>query len=202
MKTSYTTANGRLTFEFDCDSDKAIFSNLARIQEIFEESECGCCKSKSIRFEERHFEDFTYFKMVCTDCNATLDFGQHKNGETLFAKRFEKDDAEKRVSLPNRGWYRYSDRQQPTAAPTTANGQAPKPEQKTDSALAGKHKEILDAYAVITTAERLDQWNKHALGFRFTPQQAAEQSEARAKAIERIQRAAALRKPATAGARP
>jgi hypothetical protein len=37
MKMSYTTPNGRLTFELEADTGKTAFAIVARIQELFEE---------------------------------------------------------------------------------------------------------------------------------------------------------------------
>src|ERR1022692_1171417 len=127
MKVSYVTANARLTFEFESENDKTLVTQLAHIQEVFEEETCGCCKSERIRFDVREFDGNFYYKLLCDDCGATLDFGQHKTGDTLFVKRFEKDTRE---ALPNRGWYQYGKSPEPTptkpatppskpAAPTT-----------------------------------------------------------------------------------
>jgi hypothetical protein len=118
MKVRYQTANARLTFEFESENDRTLVTNLAHIQEIFEESSCGCCKKENIRFDVREFDGNHYYKLLCDDCGATLDFGQHKAGNTLFVKRFEKDTRE---PLPNRGWYLYgkSPEKTPPAPPTS-----------------------------------------------------------------------------------
>lgn len=116
MKVKYVTANARLTFEFESENDKTLVNHLAHIQENFEESTCGCCKSDKIRFDVREFDGNTYYKLLCDACGATLDYGQHKNGNTLFVKRFVKDT---RDPLPNRGWYRYK---------ATEGGSVPSPQ--------------------------------------------------------------------------
>src|SRR5262249_45445505 len=62
-----------------------------------------------------------YFKLFCTDCGATLDFGQHKDAALgIYAKR--KNDAGK---LPNRGWYVYGSQlppQKPNGRPAEVKG--------------------------------------------------------------------------------
>ena len=63
MKATYQTANGRLTFEFEAESNKEMVSQLAHIQEIFEEPACGCCKSDRIRFDLREFDGNKYYKL-------------------------------------------------------------------------------------------------------------------------------------------
>ena len=71
------------------------------IQELFEEPDCGCCQSRNIRCEVRHIDNNSYFKLVCADCTAQLDFGQKKDGKSLFIKRRD----ENKQPLPDRGWY-------------------------------------------------------------------------------------------------
>ena len=106
MKITYTTPNGRLVFETEVVSGKQAFELVAAIQELFEEPECGCCKSVRIRCEVRHVDANAYFKLLCLDCGATLDFGQKKDGKGLFVKRKNEDKQE----LPNRGWYVWTPR--------------------------------------------------------------------------------------------
>jgi hypothetical protein len=125
MKVTYTSANGRLAFEFESETDKKLVTQLAHIQEVFEEPACGCCKSERIRFDVREFDKNLYYKLLCDDCGATLDFGQHKTGDTLFVKRFEKDTRE---PLPNRGWYQYGKSPDPT--PTKPSGPSAPPTPK------------------------------------------------------------------------
>ncbi len=101
MKITYTTANGRLTFEMDVTTGKQAFEVVAAVQELFEEPDCGACKSANIRCDVREFDANKYFKLVCNDCGAQLDFGQHKDGKGLFVKRRGED----KQPLPDRGWY-------------------------------------------------------------------------------------------------
>ncbi len=107
MKVTYTTPNGRLVFELEVASGKQAFEVVGAIQELFEEPNCGCCSSEHIRCEVRHVDDNAYYKLLCLDCGATLDFGQKKDGKHLFVKRRGED----RQVLPNRGWYIYGGQQ-------------------------------------------------------------------------------------------
>lgn len=202
MKVQYKTGNGRLTFEFESESDKTLVTSLAHIQEIFEEPECGCCKSKLIRYDVREFDGNRYYKLLCEACGATLDFGQNKQGDTLFVKRFEK---ETRNPLPNKGWYKYGDttkpnqqqQQQaakptampsansstkparPTTTPATPAKPAPKPAKS-------KHQNVLDAYADAKTEERVHVIAKWAKEQDFAPHQDDEQADAFHAALERV----------------
>ena len=50
MKITYTTASGRVSAEFEADSQKDLFSEINRFQEVFEEDTCGKCKSNEIKY--------------------------------------------------------------------------------------------------------------------------------------------------------
>jgi len=102
MKASYKLSD-KLQFEVEGEGQKEIFKEIASIQEIFGETKCGMCGSGRMKFEEREEEDNEYYELRCMDCGATLAFGQHKKGGTLFPKR--KD--EKGEYMPNRGWYKW-----------------------------------------------------------------------------------------------
>lgn len=104
MKVNYTSQDGRMQFDFDAATQKDVFKKLAEIQSLFEEPECGCCKSKIIHFEHRTHDGNDYYKMVCQVCNAQLDYGQNKTGGGLFARRVEKDS---KRPMPNNGWYHW-----------------------------------------------------------------------------------------------
>ena len=102
MKASYKLSD-KLQFEVEGEGQKEIFKEIASIQEIFGETACGMCGSENIKFVVRVVEDNEYYELRCMDCGATLAFGQHKQGGTLFPKR--KD--EKGEYMPNRGWYKW-----------------------------------------------------------------------------------------------
>jgi hypothetical protein len=107
MLVRYTTPNHRLTIELDVTTGKQAFELVAAIQELFEEGYCGCCKSDRIRCDVREFDGNSYYKIVCMDCNAQIDLGQHKNGKGLFIKRTKDGKV-----LPNSGWYVWQKPQQ------------------------------------------------------------------------------------------
>ena len=103
----YKTANDRLSFDFVVDSAKQAFASVARLQELFEEPACGDCGSlnihASVRDATKDGAVYTYYCLVCTGCGATLDFGQKKDGKSLFIKRKDNEGN----PLGNRGWYHY-----------------------------------------------------------------------------------------------
>lgn len=103
MKVLYK-ANDKLTFELEGSGQKEVFKELAVIQEIFAEGQCGLCNKNNIRFIVRSVEGNDYYELRCSDCGGILAFGQHKKGGTLFPKRKDDDGN----NLPNRGWHKWT----------------------------------------------------------------------------------------------
>jgi len=103
MKVRYSAVSGRLVFEADMANAKEAFEWLSTVQELFEENACGLCGQSHLAYEVREHDGNNYYKLVCRDCHAQLDFGQRRDGNNLFSKR---KDAEGNL-LPNRGWYRW-----------------------------------------------------------------------------------------------
>ncbi len=104
MKINYSTKNNQINVEFDANSIKEAFKNLAEFQEIFDESNCGSCNSENIRFLVRNVDGNDYFELRCKDCFSKLAFGQHKNGEGLFPKRKLADGS---FDSQNKGWHKW-----------------------------------------------------------------------------------------------
>jgi hypothetical protein len=76
------------------------------------------CGQSHLTYEVRDYDGNNYYKLVCRDCHAQLDFGQRRDGNNLFIKR---KDAEGNA-LPNNGWYRWQGQAAKPASPpqTTA----------------------------------------------------------------------------------
>jgi ribosomal protein S27E len=119
------------TFEVEAGSAKQAFERLALIQSLFSETECGCCKSKNIYYTVRKVTDGQFMEMRCLDCRAQLDFGQMRDSDTIWVKKWDK---ETKSPLPNRGWYiwkRESDAND--AQPPATGASQPNQEQPADS---------------------------------------------------------------------
>ena len=112
MRIRYVSTNGRLEFEHETSSVKEAFEWLSAIQELFEENACGLCGKDHLTYEVREFDGNNYYKLVCRDCHATLDFGQRRDGANLFIKRKDPEGNQ----LPNHGWYRYQGSSAPAPA--------------------------------------------------------------------------------------
>ena len=106
MEAQYKTRNGRLVIKCEAEKPKDLFRQLAMVCDVFDaEDSCGLCNSKNIQFRTRAVENGEYFDLHCEACGAQFDFGQHKNGSTLFAKRRGEGG-----SLANRGWHKWEGR--------------------------------------------------------------------------------------------
>lgn len=104
MKLTYTTKNGRISVEVEGESQKDLFLELSRFQEVFEETACGKCGSDDLRFVVRTVEDNQYYELRCMKCGARLAFGVHKKGGGLFPKRKDNDGK----WLPDNGWVKWN----------------------------------------------------------------------------------------------
>ena len=96
MKINYTTINQRLTVELEADSQKELWHQLAKFQEIFEETRCGKCDSNDLRFVVRKAVDdkgkeYDYHELRCKKCWAKLSYGVRENAKDLFPKRKNED---------------------------------------------------------------------------------------------------------------
>ena len=104
MKANYTTQNGRITVEFEGDTQKSIFEQIGKFQEVFEQAQCGKCGSENLRFQVRNVDDNLYYELKCVDCGAKLAFGVMKKGGRLFPKRKDKEGN----WLPDGGWVKWN----------------------------------------------------------------------------------------------
>lgn len=144
MLLTYTTPNGRIKIEQEITKGIDAFEFVSKVQEIFEEEECGCCHSKRIRCETRKNEDYKFFQYTCLnpECGARLEFGQHKEGGGLFAKRWDKEASR---PLPDNGWFIW----QPTSTRDSGGGRDDRPGNRTDlRADVGKPRESAAANSV------------------------------------------------------
>lgn len=104
MKVQYTTRDGRMTFELEGATQTDLFRQLARIQEVFEDTVCsnGKTSSNAVNFVVRTVDDNDFYELQCVDKNnpelrySKKKFGVHKGKDgTMFPKggwvKFNKD---------------------------------------------------------------------------------------------------------------
>lgn len=111
MKATYTTRNGRYTFEVEGKTQTEIIEQLAEIHEIYEGLECtyNGKNSDKVNFRVREVDGNKYYEAVCVDDDfdlrgVRLQFGQNKKGGGVFPKRKEEDGSWNK----NNGWKRYN----------------------------------------------------------------------------------------------
>ena len=89
MKVQYQS--GKISVEFECDTQKELFAQLSSFQEVFGETKCGKCGSENLKFVVREVDGNEYHEIRCLDCGAKLQFGVNKKGGGLFPKRKDAD---------------------------------------------------------------------------------------------------------------
>lgn len=105
MKVTYSPGPN-LTIEFEASGQKDIFEKMAQLQEILHHS-CAKCKSnKGYTFVVREVDGNKFYELKCRNpsCGATLGFGSHKTGGTLFPQRKDADGER----LPDFGWTKWN----------------------------------------------------------------------------------------------
>ena len=101
MKLRFQTKS-RIWIEFEANDCKDAVRQLSKIQNVFEEHQCGACGCTNLLFKHAENQGYHFYELHCqnADCRAKLNFGQRKEDQELFPRR--KD--EKGKYLPNRGW--------------------------------------------------------------------------------------------------
>ncbi len=100
---------GKAWVEVDAASPKEAIKAISPYYEIFGERTCGCCGSEDIGVNHRTAQSYDYYSVKCYACGASLGFGQHQEGGTLFPKR-KTEDGE--WDTARRGWYKWQERKQ------------------------------------------------------------------------------------------
>lgn len=105
MKAHFRVLGGRITLELEGGTQKELFAAIADAQDVFDaDRSCGLCNDENLRFKVRIIEGNAFYELTCSGCGARLQFGQHREGGTLYPKRAE----------GNRGWAKF---QRPTETP-------------------------------------------------------------------------------------
>ena len=102
MKVNYNL--NRMNVEFEGDTVRDVWKQLAFFQEVFGESACGKCGSENLRFVVRENEGNEYYELRCIDCGARLAFGANKQGGGLFPRRKDADGN----WLDDKGWQKWN----------------------------------------------------------------------------------------------
>lgn len=114
MKVQYKVGNA--VVEVDGRDVKDVFGQLSGAVEVFGNSTCGSCGSHEVVPVVRENQGNTYYEMRCTNCGASLGFGQRKADGALYPKRKDKEGG----WLDARGWQKFSRQNQTSAADDVA----------------------------------------------------------------------------------
>ena len=105
MKVTYRPGSN-LEIEFEAEGQKGLFEQMAKLQEVLKQSCQKCKKNDGVTFMVRQVDGNKFYELRCQskNCGATLGFGSHKVGGTLFPQR---KDAEGEW-LSDGGWSKWN----------------------------------------------------------------------------------------------
>jgi hypothetical protein len=106
-------ATDKIKVEFEASSQEALFTTIAKLQEILNQT-CGKCKKETkLTFQRRTVGEYTYHELRC-ECGAILSFGKERQSQDLYPRRTEMDgnkpkvdENNKKVYLPDGGWVKW-----------------------------------------------------------------------------------------------
>lgn len=111
MKVKYR--NQKFEVEFEGEKQHSIIEQIASFQEVFEENQCGNCKSENIAFVVRKNGKNKFYELHCRECHHKADLGTRQEDLTMYVKRLEVDSKGKAVKKDDKvvrkgknGWYK------------------------------------------------------------------------------------------------
>jgi translation initiation factor 2 beta subunit (eIF-2beta)/eIF-5 len=103
MTTTIRYPVGDAIVTIQCQTVKEAIKELSEYGVVFGESKCEMCQSEQVIPTYKLAKGYDFYEMTCTDCGASLSFGQTKEGERLFPKRKDKDGN----AIGKFGWHQY-----------------------------------------------------------------------------------------------
>jgi len=90
IKHKFNVPFGQFEVEYD-GTIKEIHQQIYYVSEALGHNKCGNpkCGGENIQPAFRNVDGNNYYSILCKDCNHSLQLGQYKKGEGLFAKRGE-----------------------------------------------------------------------------------------------------------------
>lgn len=80
MELTLRIGGGERIVKVEGDSPKALFEEAAAAYEVFNETECGLCKSNDIKIAHRCIDKYHYYEYQCNGCRAYLHMAQLQDG--------------------------------------------------------------------------------------------------------------------------
>lgn len=109
MKVKYKSSNGQFEVEFDVQTNKQLFEEVAAFQEVFEQNKKG---GKNYRFVVRKVGKNKYYELLCLDDNLKLGFGlMEENPDQMFPRRKNHKTGE---PIGDWGWHKFEKEDDPT----------------------------------------------------------------------------------------
>jgi|JI10StandDraft_1071094.scaffolds.fasta_scaffold90197_3 hypothetical protein len=114
----------KITIEVEASKLEELLPHMTAVNEFFQDTECGACKSKNIGVNVRNSGGFEFIEMSCNKCSARLCYGKTQKEKALYPVRWErvkegevkgvKKGSKRRdkdgnvIWLPNNGWTKYT----------------------------------------------------------------------------------------------
>ena len=114
MEALYKISNN-VTVKVEAENTIGLVEELTRVRESIGPEACGKCKGTNTYPNARVVGDNTYYELRCS-CGAVLQLGVNKADKNLYKKRLKtdskgkaiKDESDKAVYLPNKGWLKWN----------------------------------------------------------------------------------------------
>jgi hypothetical protein len=107
VKGTYKTLGGKLTLEIDVSGTVELVRELARIQDICEQTECSHCKGTDFKYGYRVVNEDPYYELVCKKCHWKLGFTMtKKDPKNLYPRRINQKTKQP-IGPKKDGWHLY-----------------------------------------------------------------------------------------------
>ena len=94
MKAKIGSMEVGITAEIEKFSQQNLLKILNSVEELTIQK-CGLCDSTSVRARVRVHGTYTYYELVCRDCEATLQFHERKDQTGMYTKEWQEPYAGK-----------------------------------------------------------------------------------------------------------
>lgn len=100
MKIQITKLIGKSTLTIEVEEPKAVDALASAAFYANTPDKCSVCNGTEVVLDTNKAEGFTFVKIRClnTDCRATANLGQYKDGSGLFWRKFEKYEGNAKAS--------------------------------------------------------------------------------------------------------
>lgn len=122
MEAQYRTRSGHLVVKVEGRLLLDIIRGISEVEEVLQNDQCGCCKSRNVRPNHRRSGNYDFYEMLCQDCGAALRLGVRQSDQKLFPRRKDEDGN----LLANGGWKKWQGSSQEEEDPEFGHAPAPR----------------------------------------------------------------------------